>query len=396
MLVNLVRFIRGYVHFSAEGKFPERFLNLTSRYGISLWKVAPASGGLTGQMYVGDYKQIRKTARKAKVRLKITQKHGLPFLIAKYKSRLGIPVGAVAGILLILFLSNFIWSISITGTQTISDTRLKEVMSAYGVSIGAYKNNINAKSVQRNTMLEISEIGWMSVNITGNVVSVEVKEKAEKPELNTNTNPCNLKAKCDGVITKTNVRSGVTEVVLGSGVAKGDLLVSGIMQSDSEALLQYVEYVRASGEIYADVNSTKELTLPKEYDYYSITENKSERNRLAFLWTDFPINISISSYQNFARCFQEESLCINNTVLPIGIKKQTDLELNLNKITLDASSAQSAFENEALLYEVFEKGESTLVSRSFEVTNSQNSYNCTINYTFNENIAESVDFSVTE
>ena len=124
MLVRLIRFFRGYVDFTARGMFPERFLNISARNGINLWNNHPIQDGLRGSMTVSDYRHIRKTAHKAKVTLKIEQKHGLPFFINKYKSRIGRPIGAAAGFVLIMLLSNFIWSISITGTQTISDTYL--------------------------------------------------------------------------------------------------------------------------------------------------------------------------------------------------------------------------------------------------------------------------------
>ena len=45
MMVGVIRFFRGYVDFSAEGKFPERFLNITSRNGVSLWNAQPVKNG---------------------------------------------------------------------------------------------------------------------------------------------------------------------------------------------------------------------------------------------------------------------------------------------------------------------------------------------------------------
>ena len=51
MLVSIIRFFKGYVNFSASGKFPERFLNLTSHNGINLWNAVPCSGGLNASMW---------------------------------------------------------------------------------------------------------------------------------------------------------------------------------------------------------------------------------------------------------------------------------------------------------------------------------------------------------
>lgn len=392
MLVKFIRFFRGYVDITASGKFPERFLNITSRYGINIWNAQPTQNGLTASMYISDYRRIRLVGKKSKVKAHITAKHGLPFIMAKYKPRIGIPIGTVLGIILLLVLSNFIWSVSITGTETVSNTRLYEALSRKGVKTGAYKNNLDVKSIERDTMLEISEIGWMSVNITGNVVSVEVKEKVIKPDINTETAPCNIKAKCDGVITKINAKNGVAQVPKGSGVAKGDLLVSGITQTK----MNTIKYVHASAEVYADVISNKELSVPAQYDYYFPSDTFTNRKRAFFLWCEIPCSLSFSSYDDCLYSQKTESLFYNNVVLPIGIKTETATEIAKSNVKLDNKTAEKIFENSLLLYEVFEKGESKVISREITFKNSKNGYSCKSDYVFNENIAESVDFSVTE
>lgn len=395
MLVSLIRFFRGYVDFIAKGMFPERFLNITARNGINLWNNHPVEGGLCGSMTISDYRLIRRTARKSKVTLRIEQKHGLPFIIDKYKSRIGLPIGAVAGLILIFVLSNFIWSISITGAQTISNTYLLGELEKYGVSVGAYKNSIDADEVKRAIQISNNKIGWMSVNITGNIVSVEIKENVDKPPLDTNKNPCNLKAKCDGVITKTNVKSGVTNVMVGSGVTKGDLLVSGVSESHTERL-DTLTYLRASGEIFADVNYLKELSLQKNTIYYSPNENTVERNQLSLFWVKFPCSFSFTQFPNAVQSYHNQNLYLNNVILPVGITTQIDHELSQREVSYDADTAKNIFENECLIYELFSKGDSTLKKRDIKISESDKEYKCNIGYVFNENIAESIDFTVTE
>lgn len=392
MLVNIIRFIRGYVDFCAYGKFPERFLNITSRYGVNLWNARPVKNGIEASMYVCDYRRIRKIAKKSKVVPKITAKHGLPFFFNKYKSRTGLLAGAAAGILITLILSNFIWSVSITGTVNVSKTRLYEVLKENGVSTGVYKNNLDVEKIERDTMLKIKEIGWMSINITGNVASVEIKEKTEKPDINSDTTPCNIKARCDGVITNIKAKSGTSKVLIGSGVTKGDLLVSGI----TETKMNTIQYVHANAEVFADVISKKELSLPQKYNYSSISDNKAERNRLFFLWTEFPVSLSFEKFENSIYSDKTENLFCNNVILPAGIKTQTEYELGSVKCDHNKESAQKVFENELLLYEVFEKSKSKVESRKIKTELKNDVYICKAEYVFNENIAQSVDFSVTE
>ncbi len=395
MLLGLVRFVRGYVDFEAEGKFPERFLNITARYGINLWEALPYNGGLSGSMYVSDYRNIRSAARKAKVKLKITCKHGLPFILNRYKFRVGIPAGAFAGFIMIMILSNFVWSISISGNKTISEQYLRDILADSGVYTGAYMNSIDVEKVERNIQLNESKVGWISINITGSLASVELKENTIKRQTESSKNPSNLKARCDGVITNINVRSGVTQVKKGSGVAKGDLLVSGVAEKIDERYSS-LAYLKSDGEIYADVSFDKEFTFPKNYNYYSISENSTERDKFNFLHISFPSNLNFTTYDMFVSEQKSSSLLLNNVIMPIGTTTQTDYELTSENVTLNDETARNIFENEALLYELSEKSEAPVVNRKLNISQKNGMYVCKIDYIFNENIAENVEFSVTE
>lgn len=392
MLIKLIRFLRGYVDFCASGKFPERLMNITARYGINMWDAVPVENGINGSMYIGDYRKIRSAARKAKVRLRIKKRHGMPFIINRCKPRLGLAAGAAASIVILLILSNFIWSIKIIGTGQISDTYLYKVLAENGVSVGAYKNNLDVQSIERKIMLDVKQIGWMSINISGNIINVEVKEKAEKPKLDTNTKPCNIKAKCDGVITKIKALNGTTVVLRGSGVSKGDLLVSGIV----ETKLDTVQYAHAKAEVFADVTQNREIIIPIENKYYSINENSFQNNRLKFLWLNFPCSLSFQHYQNSVSTAVSHNLVVNDVVLPVGTDTLTTYEVAEKDVTLDDKKVNKIILNDSLLYEVFSKQDGTVIKRDIKTTEKNGEYFSTINYVFNENIAESVEFDVTE
>lgn len=392
MLVQLVRFFRGYVDFTANGKFPERFLNITSRYGINLWNAQPSKHSINASMYISDYRKIRLAAKKSGVKTRIKSKHGLPFFVNKYKPRIGIPIGAAAGVILIIVLSNFIWSVSITGAQTVSETKIKQVLSENGVKTGGYKNNLDVQKIERDTMLEIDEIGWMSVNITGNIASIEIKEKAQKPKLDSSATPSNIKAKCDGVITNIKAKKGEVQVKKGSGVAKGDLLVSGIIETKMNTL----QYVRANAEVFADVVYKKESSIKSEYEYTSLSGETTDRNRAFLLWLEFPCSMSFSSYEKSVFSETSQNVICNDTVLPLGIKTSTQSDLISVEKKLTKTDAEKIFMNDLLLYEAFERPKSKVVSRKIKINKTDDEYRCETDYIFNENIAYSEEFSVTD
>ena len=88
-MIKFIRWIRGYVLFEIKGKFPERFINLCVRRGISLFNPMPKGGAIVASMLLCDYKHIKVIARKCGVTLRIKERFGLPFLCARYTPATG-------------------------------------------------------------------------------------------------------------------------------------------------------------------------------------------------------------------------------------------------------------------------------------------------------------------
>ena len=392
MLVTFIRLLKGYVRFRISGKSPERFMNLCAQRGIILWNAQPTAQGLEACVSAKDYRQIRPSARKAKIKTKMLKKRGIPFVTAKYKGRIGIPIGMALGIALLILLSQFIWTIDVVGLKTVSEQRLLDLLVESGVKAGAYKYHVDTGQARRDILLEVDEIGWLSVNITGSHAKVEVKEKTQKPPLEDNPSPCNIKAAKDGVITKITAGEGMAQVQKGSGVAKGDLLISGVNLTAQNT----VRYVRAKGEVWADIISEKVLSIDKQLHYNSILENKSERRRIHFLGAQFPCSLSFRTFENTAYTQADDSFTLNGVALPLGIVTETAWELSDESVTLSREQAQSIFDTSSLLYEIFEHGGGKRTGKQFKIEETDSSYIYRINYVFNENIAESVDFNVEE
>ena len=359
MLLEIIRFFRGNVDFTASGKFPERFINITAKNGVNIWNPVPVKNAISASMYLSDYKKIRTLAKKSRVKTKITAKHGMPFIVNRYKARTGLFAGAVFGIILCIFLSNFIWSVKISGTEEISNTYLESLLSDNGISVGVWKNNLDVDQIERNIQRKCGDVRWMSINITGSLVTVEVKETYKKPKLDTSKNPCNVKAVKDGVITRIQAYNGKPVVTKGSGVVNGQVLVSGLDETKQGDM----RYLRANAKVFADITEQRTLSIPKKITYSTATDNYVDRKNLKFLWIDFPCNLAFESYENSVSTVHGENLFINDVVLPVGFKIQTDRELVTEDYTISKSSAQEIVKTDCILYEIFAESESTVVSR---------------------------------
>ena len=65
-------------------------------------------------------------------------------------------------------------------------------------------------------------------------------------------------------------------------------------------------------------------------------------------------------------------------------------------MTRDEANARAVFNRAALLEELFAKGEGRRVSKELTVAEADGAFTGRVRWVFNENIAESVDFSVEE
>ena len=103
-MLFIIRFLLGQVNFIAKGSFPERFMNLTAQYGISLWNVKKDENTLIANCMASEYKALRQIAKKTFMKLHLKRKKGLPFILNKYKKRKGLLVGFVIFFVIIYLL----------------------------------------------------------------------------------------------------------------------------------------------------------------------------------------------------------------------------------------------------------------------------------------------------
>ncbi len=392
MVLKIIRWTKGYVEFSLITKSPERFINLCSINGVRLWNTRPKEYGLVSCMSAADYKRIRRLTKKSKSHSKIRVKSGLPFFIRKYRARWGVAAGCLLFAGLSFFLSSFIWTINIIGTEELSQSRVLEALSDNGLSVGTLKAGMNLQQIQRNMIIELPQIGWMSINVLNSCANIEIKEKAPVPQMNDDFSPCSIVASSDGVITDYKVSEGKVEVMRGSAVVKGQMLVNSVKEDQ----LGGVEFSHASAEIYADVEQTKSFSVNTENVLLLPTGRFTDRYAVNFFNLCIPATAVYSGYDD--SYLQKDSYRVfwGNNYLPVGTDRQREIEYDRIQVNLSEEQANTALKKEMALYEVFCKNESRVVSRGFSGGCSNGKYTLNVNYVFNENIAESKELYITE
>jgi len=316
-ILKLWNYIRGYVIILIEGYFPEKFINICISRGIFLWDITREKNCIM-KMKVGidAFRKIRRIARKTGCRVRILSKKGLPFVSHKYRKRKTFIVGCLVFILMVCTLSSFIWSIQIKGNKLIPTERLLEKLNAIGLKAGKCRYYINKEEIYNQMMIDIKELAWMSIDLSGTKAIVEVSERAMPPKIVEKNVPCNITADKDGIIKSIFVKAGTPLVKVGETVKKGDLLVSGIVISESKIS----RFVHAQADIkariwYEEVENTPLINIKE-------TKSGKVKNlyKLRLLGNEFSLNGLSPSFKTFTSTVEEKLLTLGRDyIFPIGI-----------------------------------------------------------------------------
>lgn len=270
-MIQLLRLLKGYVSFTAEGGFPERFINLCNSNGIVLWDVKNDGVKVKAFTTLRDFKRIENPAENSGMEIKDVTERGLKAFINRYKYRFGLCLGALIAVFIIAFLSGSIWEIEIVSESGVNVEAFTESLAESGVKKGARKSKIDILKVQEEMMYKHSDLLWISVNIFGSKAQVEittVTHKKESPDMKT---PTNIVAKKDGVVTLVKGYYGVNAVKEGVNVAKGTLLISGVGKYADGS--EY--FTHAKGEVYAKTENEATQAINRKFKGFISSENKS-------------------------------------------------------------------------------------------------------------------------
>lgn len=383
MLLSFIRFLRGYVTFCVEGRFPERFLNIAARHGIHLWDVRRGSEEFSACMYMSDYRRVRRRARDAGVVLHITRKDGMPTYIRRYRDRAGVLIGMFAFMLAIFVMSLFIWSIDISGLDTVSRSEMLSLLRTHGLYVGAFKPSLDFQEVSRAVMLDKHEVGWMAVNVTGSYASVEIKEEYAAPEVMDVTTPANVKAARDGTIVRIDASQGATAVKDGSGVAEGQLLVSGVMDDEQGG----VRLVHAQAEVFARTCRRAEFSLPERFTALIPDGETVGRQSLSFLGLHIPLTVGAVTAPDAVSYAIAEAPAPLGIELPVSVITEQISALRPHEIQLDDNSAEELLSLQSALYELFVLRDAAVSSDDRQLTHTDTGYVMHVAYDCIEDIA---------
>lgn len=235
LLLRLWNYLHGYVIIIVEGYFIEKFFNICTHRQILLWDIRRHKNSIvTMRVSINGFKLLRPVARKTKCRVRILKKRGLPFLSNRYRKRKTFFAGAFLFILLMYVMTSFIWNVEITGNKELTVDFIEKVLADNGISTGTLKFGIDTEKAVTGMMTGIRELAWVSIDVKGTKVKVQIRERKPLPQMVPEDEPCDIVALRDGMIKQVIATNGIEAVVEGDTVKKGQVLISGSIPVKNE------------------------------------------------------------------------------------------------------------------------------------------------------------------
>ena len=262
----MISFIRGYYVITVEGIETESFLNYLIRNKIYVYNVNKVDKAKI-QFCINreDYRRLKKIHRSNKFEIKVKSQTGIPFIAKRIYTYRGMLVCAIISLVILMSTCLFVTDVYISAPEGINKSALKEELYAQGIKPGVYKKSIDRKVVRDNVMSKFDKIAYLSINVKGTNIFVNVTKKDESQNSDNNSNYCNIIATKDGIIEKVVARSGEARVKEGDIVKKGDVLINGASTNAIPEVWATTFYESKKSSNYIDVKNQRTDKSKKVY-----------------------------------------------------------------------------------------------------------------------------------
>lgn len=274
----IINFFRGSVLFTITGAFPERFLNLCAQSGVGFWDLVwQDPHTLRLRVARKDARRVRAVAEKVMCDADARQHAGVPFFLAGFRRRYALLLGLFLSIAAVCVLSRFVLTIQVSGNQKVPTAAILTELSRQGVRLGAYGPGLDVRRISQESLIQLDDLAWMSVNLHGTRAEVLVREKLPDPPLRDEVTPAHVVAEADGIISHMEVLEGQPNFQEGDAVLSGEVVISGIvdLKEPKYATVDAGQRtVHARGNIWARTWRTLEAEISLEAPVKSYTGEK--------------------------------------------------------------------------------------------------------------------------
>ena len=263
---SYIRYIKGCLIIRLGGDYLERFFNMCRMHGIELWNIRREEETCICEVYAADFKRLVPFLKKTGTRAKVIQKSGIPFYFPFIKKRIIFFAGVVACLVMLNFVTEYVWAIEYVGNLQISDDEMTDFLEEEHIHYGIRKDSINCEEEEKHLRKRFENVTWTSIYFEGTKLYIEVKENEKTEPVETRVKGTDIVADEAGVITSIITRNGVPMVKAGDRVEQGDILVSGrVPIYNEEQLISGYHIYDADADISIRTLITYQDSIEKSY-----------------------------------------------------------------------------------------------------------------------------------
>ncbi|MBQ7390436.1 MAG: sporulation protein YqfD [Clostridia bacterium] len=203
-----------------------------------------------------------------RIRFTLSEPLGVPGFFIRGRKRYGL-IFALILICVIYFLSSgLVWDVRVSGNETLSDQSIIDSLEQVGLGVGTSWRETDNSAIENELLMARNDIAWVSVVRRGTVAYVRIIETENVTyEQVPVPSYSNVIADRDGVIEEITVKSGVAAVKVGDVVREGDVLISGVVETERGVIFCRAEgCVRAKAVADVSVLATREIKINEPSD----------------------------------------------------------------------------------------------------------------------------------
>ena len=219
-----------------------------------------------------DFRKAKKLAEKKGDRIEEVERVGIFWFYRSCLTRPVLMIGILIIFLMTILVPQRILFVSVEGSTRIPPRMILEAAGESGVHFWCRRREIRSE-VSKNVLLaQIPELQWAGINTYGCRAVITVRERKLQERQIASAGISSIVAGCDGIIISCTATKGTVSCKVGQAVSKGEILVSGYV--DSGRILSGTD---AEGEIYAATRHQLTALAPAKCVYRHDTTQQTTK-----------------------------------------------------------------------------------------------------------------------
>lgn len=348
-MAKVMNLLRGTVTLTATGAFPERLINLCAQGRVPFWGLEWLDEDTirltTHRTCLG---RLEAFSRSSGCELHREGRRGLPFFLERFRRRYAFLVGLAFALVAVCVLSRFVLVVEVEGNETIPSAVILAQLRREGLRPGVFGPGLDRGQIAQQAMTELEGLSWLSINLNGTRAQVLVREAVKPPEILQTDGFYHIKAQADGIVLHIEPEQGDAVVTEGQPVAKGDVLISGLVTIEppkySDQPNRYYE-TRARGKVWAQTWRTVPAVIPEDARVKNYTGVEKQQWALNLFGRRFNLFGSTPGGMGWEQTYLTRTLSLPGLgQLPISFQVMRSREYQCDTVPIDPEAARNLLE----------------------------------------------------